>query len=67
MPKDKNVKSENQSGGITAYNVDIDGDLTTNNEEKINSNKDSSFWKIIGYIALIATILSGIIVVLKFF
>jgi hypothetical protein len=68
MSENKEVKSENQSGGITGYNVNVgdNADFSSSKETEQTSSK-SKFWKTVGYIALIATIISTIIGLLTYF
>jgi len=67
MSDKKEVKSKNQSGGITGFNVNVGDNAkfpTNKNESKPPKSK---FWKVMGYIAIIATIIAAVIAALGYF
>ena len=55
------IKSENQSGGITAQNVNVSGNIQTRNKT-VNSEKEPGskkiFWWVFGFAGFIAALLT---------
>lgn len=65
----KKITSYNQSGGITAENVNVDSQVNTPNvkiDSQKTAKKNSRWSKIFGLLVAIATIVSGVIALLQY-
>ena len=65
----KKITSYNQSGGITAENVNVDRQVNAPNvkiDSQKTAKKNSRWSKIIGLLVAIATIVSGVIALLQY-
>lgn len=65
----KKITSYNQSGGITAENVNVDSQVNTPNvkiDSRKTAKKNSRWSKIFRLLVAIATIVSGVIALLQY-
>lgn len=65
----KKITSYNQSGGITAENVNVDSQVNASNVkiDSPNTSKKKSKWgKILGLLVAVATIASGVLALLQY-